>query len=265
MAELHSYSFRPAPVFHKSPKEQQMPKLLIGFELETEVMRNKQHLGGQHKVVGIVEDSGLPLYCKTDGSLRHYMGVEIVSHPMSAQLLYDSKKAIKKMLVAMRKEAGTRAKRTCGFHMHLSADAFTGLHLFKFMKLIYENPMRMEQITDRTRSSLNQWASCRDLGRRDMARVAKSKRSYGRYTAVNLTGQTVELRAFRSCNTVGQFFRRIEFALAAFAYTKQAGISEVKWAGFRAFVLQNKKQYVDLAEYFTNVEPSKPTDQRVVA
>lgn len=71
---------------------------------------------------------------------------------------------------------------TCGIHVHLSRNQFTGcLHLYKFQRLFYENAAFVKTISQRKGDSLRQWAAC-DANTAEMVRKAKGEENYRRYS-----------------------------------------------------------------------------------
>ena len=112
---IHDHSFTPhLTFFGEAPA-------FMGLELETEWV---SHSGMADGVRELNSRFGDAVYCKHDGSLTN--GFEIVSHPRSLES-WQQFEALGSMLESLRL-SGARSwnPETCGIHVHLSRDAFTG-------------------------------------------------------------------------------------------------------------------------------------------
>lgn len=95
-------------------------ELYLGVEWE---------IDGQDEAIGLVEDlipysdSEQLFYFKTDGSLSDY-GVELVTHPLTIDVHRDEFPWHDMCNVVKQYTCESRVKRTCGLHIHSSADFF---------------------------------------------------------------------------------------------------------------------------------------------
>ena len=231
---LHSYSYKPCPVFYGESKE----NLFFGVELEIESDGNSFE--------DIVENLPDFLYAKEDSSMNE--GFEIVSHPTSWNWLIENSKQWNKILDLRKEGFKSYNTSTCGMHVHMSKRAFGSLHLYKFLKLFFENQEFILTVSRRKKYLLEQYASLET----DESIVYKAKTKYndddkGRYTAVNLRNdETVEVRIFRGTLHPEGFWRNIEFCKAAYDYTKNESIKNINANSFCKFIEKNKKEYFNL-------------------
>ena len=230
---LHDYGYRPTPQFYG--------KSDLHFGIELEMESNGNDIGNA------IEQLSETLYAKHDGSLHN--GLEVVSHPTSWDWLQEHKDVWGGVLKLS--DSGFRSYNTstCGMHVHMSKAAFTSLHLYKFLKLFFENPNFILIISRRHKDNLQRWASAETD--ESLVYKAKTKSSKtGRYTAVNLqNSDTVEIRIFRGTLSPTGFWRNVEFCKAVFDYTKQASVREVTTQAFCQYVKQNHKEFPNLAAF----------------
>ena len=239
-SSIHDHSYKPKPQFHGTGP------LFLGFELEVENCGDSN----SSEVAKSLSDV-LPVYCKHDSSLNN--GFEIVSHPLTFEFIKElNLTPIFKLAHDGFKSYDTT---TCGMHVHLSAKAFTTLHLYKFMKFMFENPTFVYKISQRkSQANLKQWASLDAEGKSIAYDVkTKSNGKRNRYSAVNLNNHsTVEIRIFKGSLKKTSFRKNIEFCHALYAYTKDISIQAVSVQGFIEFVNQGRKVYKNLFEFITN-------------
>lgn len=250
--------------FYATAREQRKPnpsRLHIGWELEVELN-------------GVSESSAWStmrepwLRRNYDGSL--HAGIEIVSCPMTYNFLVEQRDLLTNKLNALRK-LGVRSYNTttCGMHVHLSRQAFSPYHLLKFMQLVYGDVAFTTKLSQRHSDKLEMWASLDAEGGRTaqsrarmLIRKAKSgnnqSNNKGRYVAVNLENRsTVELRIFRGNLKPESFFKNIEYCVAAYHYTKSAAMGDVTTPKFAAWVVRNKKDFPNLAQWLTANQPEQ--------
>lgn len=231
---LHNYCYKPDPVFYGKSD------LYFGIELEIES-------SGQD--VGEVVD-GLPdyFYAKEDSSLDD--GFEIVSHPASWGWLSDNKKKWDQIFSLRDSGFLSYNTTTCGMHVHMSKKAFSSLHLYKFLKMFFENQSFILSVSRRKLCNLNQYASL-ELDESIVYKATKkTNSSTKRYTAVNLeNSDTVEVRIFRGTLAPSGFWRNLEFCKAVFDYTKDASIKDVVVTEFCSYVESHQKEYPNLYRF----------------
>lgn len=221
-------------------------KLFLGFEIEVEAKDAARETGAR-----VVSEKDF-LYCMRDGSLDH--GFEFASHPITFRWLQENFGQIGKVFAWLR-DNGFKSyeTNTCGMHLHLSENAFSNLHLYKFLKLIYDFPYLTKIVSERSDDRLAQWAGIEKEGGGDcVLDKARSKRNQvgDRHVAVNLNGgDTIELRIFRGTIDDDRFLKNIEFAVAAYNFTHKIGHKDVNEHTFVDWVCKNKKQYPNLYNF----------------
>ena len=229
---LLSYGHKPQPIFHGEGP------LYLGVEQEMEF-----HTGaGARAVMEWLRDHDPDrdlFYPKHDGSLS-MNGIEIVSHPMSPEwALNDYPWELQDLI----RDNGGVPDRNAGLHIHVSRDAFTDYHLWKFTYFHYANPIFVEKIAGRDPS---QWGSLASkptrkrmtkpgavdimVGDKALHTSIRTKRGdHIRYTAVNLTNRTTaELRYFASTHDSAVLKGYFDYVKALYAFTNIAKIRNRK-------------------------------------
>ena len=249
-SNIENHDYKPSPTFYgetNSPNQ-----LFFGIELEVE--NSEEKMQNREMASQIIEDNFF--YCKEDSSLRN--GFEIVTHPFSWEWYNKNLKVFNDLLKELQKKGFTSFKEgTCGIHIHLSKEAFSTLHLYKFMKFFYENLGFIETISQRTRSSSEgncQWGSTKETeetsSKKAVILKAKHKDQSNRYSAINLMPfPTVEVRIFRGTLHVPSFHKNIEFLQACFIWTQQISLQQVCITSFLEFLRKNNKTYKNLFDY----------------
>lgn len=195
------YQFNPKFEYYKTDKDKR-ELLYFGIELEIESCGNnkKEAVKSLPKFV----------YPKCDSSIND--GFEIVSHPMTYNWLKDNCDKWNKILDLRKKGWRSYNTETCGMHIHLSEAAFGTYHLFKFMKMFYDNTDFIIRFSQRKAHNLQHWASTTDH-ERNIIYKAKHKNMYSgenRHTAINLSREnTVEVRIFRGTLCPPSFWKNI--------------------------------------------------------
>lgn len=238
---LHNYTYKPDPVFYGNEKD----NLYFGIELEIESQSND--------IDDIVENMNEYMYAKEDSSLDN--GFEIVSHPATWDWINSNKNLWNDILRL--KDGGFRSYNTdtCGMHVHLSKEAFSSLHLYKFLKMFYENQEFILTISRRRKHNLDRYASLET----DESIVYKAtKKCNGhtkRYTAVNLeNSETIEVRIFRGTLSENGFYRNIEFCKSLFEFTKEASLKDITVSKYCDYVMDNENTYPNLATFLIDKE-----------
>lgn len=236
-AVIRDHGYKPDPDFRG------YGPLYLGFELEIEA---PQSASLAELASGVLDQAGDLLYAKQDSSLTH--GFEIVSHPADWQWWRENRQALAPMFRLA--DAGCRSydTTTCGMHVHMSKAGFSGLHLYKFLRLFYEFPAWTLKMSRRRKDRLDRW--CSTSVRESLAKMAKTKDQDGsRYCAVNLnSSQTVEVRIFRGTLSESGFWRNLELCHAAYAYTAQASVQEVSPDGLRTWLAGHAAEYPALCQ-----------------
>ena len=126
----------------------------LGIELEME--RARPHA---EAILDLFGDHPNTVYLKTDGSLDED-GLELVSHPGTFEwwmeaFNWDALGQISKLRSVHYGPPVAYGARTTGIHVHISADAFTHSHLFKFLAFHYRNPTICQVVGQRTDQTTN--------------------------------------------------------------------------------------------------------------
>lgn len=245
--DVEDHDYRPRPLFHvvkdfgvvvvtKAPSHE----VPFGFELEME--RNNPRIA----VPPFPEALGQLLYCKRDGSLTD--GMEVVSHPMTHDAFRVLWPELRGWLAAC-VEAGWRSHdtETCGLHIHIGRTGMEGgFHLYKLLRLFYEQQVFMFRFSRRKKKHLAQWASFKDASLLDLPR--KASRGHldreTRYCFVNTcNASTVEVRGWRGTLKEDTFRATIEVTLAAVAYTRTVVPDAITLDGFLGYLAKERKTY----------------------
>jgi hypothetical protein len=248
---IERYSFKPYPNFFKLPNEvtntkQRTP--FFGVELEIEKGDNAECYCSD--MADIVKNRLFPnglVYCKEDGSLDN--GFEIVSHPMSFQYIKKNEKTFTDALNKIVEEGYvSHVANTCGMHVHISKNAFSTWHLFRFLKFFVENKDFIFKISQRKIDQFNEWCAIQDEETESILYKAKKKEGNdSRRVAVNLhNSQSVEIRIFRGNLNPQRFMKNLEFVDALFCYSRDC--SEVTLKGFAEYIKENG-QYNNLKSF----------------
>ena len=229
---LYNYDYKPDPVFYGDGD------LFFGIELEIESEGNN--------IYDAVQSLPDFVYAKADSSIND--GLEVVSHPLSWQWLQENKNQWDKVLNLRNDGFLSYKTDTCGMHIHLSKKAFSTLHLYKFLKMFFENQEFITIISRRRASALEEYASLQSD--ESIVYKAKIKNNTERYTAVNLQNdESVEVRIFRGTLSPIGFWRNVEFCKAIYEFTKIASIKDITAKKFCDYVMNCKKEYLNLKQF----------------
>ena len=212
---------------------------------------------------------GDAFYVKQDGSLSRW-GFELVSHPFSRRW-FDERYPVD-MLVEMQalgaSPKDTYGEETAGIHIHVSKDAFSAYHLYKFMHFHYEFAGLVQRLAGRTDSHFASFNKYKNgyTTRRNAAgeivmsyeskmRAMASKKATNpeRYMALNLRNEdTVELRYFRSTAKIERLRAYVQFVDAVYHYTNLTKMSKkaigkriMSERDFLAWLRDNALRYPD--------------------
>ena len=230
--------------------------LYLGLELEIEVpsgeMRAVRTLSGQQRFVG---DVG------TDGSLNH--GLEVRLHPLTFNWITTYAEDLTRYLDTLRNQHGVRAYETdtCGGHIHLSKDAFTGDQAYRWLRLIYkkENRDSWRMIARRRRSSMRTWSpfELKD----DSEHALQEKIRYGGYRgAVCVQAHTFEFRLFKGTTNPNGVRKNFELCQATFEFSKNRPEAEQNVPAFRAWVDERKDTFTRLQSFMERRKVGVPEE-----
>ena len=233
---VNSYSYKPSAIFRDVNSyeftrndDAHAHTPFMGFELEVEAGRNDRHSGAQLFETQIMNDN---LYLKEDGSLDN--GFEIVTHPSTIEY-YQSEFDWSSFDELRAMKFKSWSTRTCGFHVHISRDAFytkqmhkktnSSPHLMGFLLFIYKNASEVEAISGRNSS----YGRISDSELENVYEYSRFRGHSERYVAVNtLNAKTIELRCFKGSINKNRILGYLEFVEAVYQYTKTNRITKLK-------------------------------------
>ncbi|MDR0378913.1 MAG: hypothetical protein LBI62_03050 [Candidatus Accumulibacter sp.] len=237
---IHPYAYKPPWIHHRSrldggPREDDV--FFLGIELEVE--NTSGGLYSNEDVAKTVKDLA-PVVCKWDGSIHN--GFEIVFHPQTyAYAMDEGRGRIEDCLRTLRQRRFSGHNHG-GMHVHVGLSAFSRLHLYKFHQLFRNARALFAAISQRKPEKLEQWASFGSMPDIPNCNV-------NRYSALNYTSRTVEVRIFNSTLRTDRFHKNLETVKAAIDYSKQCGLRELDAHNFLGFVMRNRGQYRNLATF----------------
>lgn len=226
--------------------------LYMGIELETEAAESFSGNRMQFTMENLGWDY---VVLQPDGSLRGYGDAnpfEIITAP--ANLSYHKKKW-NAFFDKEPEKVGMQSWKSgrCGMHIHLSRNAFTGLHLAKFLYFINcdANKLFINKVAGRGSTRYSSRTNHKSVAQYSSMVTGSSK-----YLFVN-TGKstTVELRIFRGNLARLGFMKNLEFAHAAFMYTQYAPMNELDYKAFLRWVFspeQDTGDYTNLRKWLVN-------------
>ena len=255
---IKNYGYKPRPTFFKVSEND---NVYLGIELEVERGANSET---NHTKMALLIQQYF-LYFKTDGSLDN--GFEIVTHPMTISYIKKHKNVWADILNLLRSNKyRSYDTRTCGMHIHISKNAFTTWHLYRFMKFFVDNSDFVTKISQRKIENLDRWAALTDSpseGTKEytqeslMYKAKKKRGNSKRYLAVNLQNDnSVEIRIFRGTLNDSSFFKNIEFVQALYDYTKSIPDVDMSLKSFLSFIKDNN-EYPYLRKFINdkNINP----------
>ena len=260
---LHEHWAKLPVVFHNTDGSigERSGALYYGLELEMEC--------GSSGVVfdtarAIMQEDESDYYLESDGSLND--GIEVVCHARTFESWQEYIDVFDRVVLqkAQNNKCTAHDAKTCGIHIHTTLACWEEAQLMRLFGLLY-NPAYYQawlKISQRHKDRLDRWASLdmNDVGKvktwRSAADKAKKKlcekRSpfKDRYSALNITEETVEFRLFNSNLRKERVMKNIECVYSLYEYTKSA--LRVSWKGFMQWVKRHQNTvpffYAFLAE-----------------
>lgn len=252
---LHNYGYKPSLNFHRTSDDPQSGNLYFGVELEQSHADCNDRDNNVDSCLEILNDySENNVFLKEDSSLNR--GFEIVSHPRTLNSWHEFFPKIEEYFKqAQSYNDGKNNGASDGLHIHISSKGMSTPHTIRFGAFI---AACQDEITILARRTSDQWA--RHYKKPETAHDCRETASQcSRYVAVNwCNSSTVELRVFRSTLDVVDFYAAIEFAHAAYQFTKNCiNINQIinnnPWQDFMSYV-KNNERYSRLVEFFNRVE-----------
>ena len=203
---IHSYNYKPEPVFYGSGN------FYFGVELEIDK-------GGEDNdnARDILEPADGCAYGKHDGSI--YNGFEIVSHPMTLDYHKNEMPWQDIMSRALELDYKSHNTDTCGLHVHVNRHGFGATEeeqdaaIGRVVYFVEKHWSELVKFSRRKEANLNRWAArYATISNTAKETYTKAKGKYsGRYVAVNLTNyETIEFRLFRGTLKYRTFIATLE-------------------------------------------------------
>lgn len=272
--QIHSYSYRPLPVFYKvgdgtdqriTTKGGQTRDLTpyMGFELEVSFAYSN---AGREAAAGTVTDIiGNLAYLKEDGSISD--GFELVTHPMTLE--YAIHRFPWHVLGAM-DSAGGEVHDGLGLHIHVSKAAFESpSHEYRWLLFWHRNYRVMSRLARRDN---DEWAAWTPDARQEAKRIAKKEsdgRSLGRYQAINTSNEhTHEIRIFQASLVPDEIIADLALVSGTVEYCREldsTGVLKASGWEFATFAAWAAKRPVyaaltaDIARHFPRGFRSVPS------
>lgn len=254
---VHNYSFVPPLSFRQvvAGEEVRTDEAItgtpyLGMELEME-----DAMPHARKILDLFHGDCENVWLKPDGSLG-INGLELVTHPATLDWYkehfdWDALGELSKL--------GCRAyhTNTAGIHVHISSDAFTPVHLFKFLAFHHRNPIVCQTIGQRGSANYCSWSRYL-MTRTETIKYAK-REDYpeDRYVAVNLTERaTIELRYFKGNLSPARVRKNLQWVDALYRYTKQVKAAkmaeELDFHAMFSWLGDHADRYPDLLGFITD-------------
>lgn len=199
------------------------------------------------------------IYLKADGSLEN--GFEVVTHPFTwSHYLKNRDKWSDFLLYAQ--TVGLTAPQSTGLHIHMSKDAFTYLHLYKFVDFFYKTTTRSLMLGIAERSN-NRFARFDKNDRENLVKVSKDKKnsSCNRYSAINLMGgleeegygnhpaKTVEARIFKGTLEPYSFHKNFEFLQSLYEFAACHTPKEMRVKKYLQYLISKKNSFRFITDF----------------
>lgn len=242
---IHDYGYKPSPYFRGTGQEY--------FGMELEVSGDTDYAD---EFLGIVDDEENLLYLKHDGSVS---GFEIVTQPMTREFIYEVFADKLKEGLQYLNGIGFRGHNQGGIHIHVSKSVISNEQLNKLVTLLYpksENNYKMWlSITQRHDDEMKQWSSMKLSNKR---RITKEIREYynsdykpsidsGRYTAINVTDNTIEFRIFNSNTRIERVMKNYEVIFSLLDFTKENILPTMR--NYLNYIVDNNEKYKYLYDF----------------
>lgn len=245
----HSYSYKPEfRMYKKSVTDTSIP---LGIELEVLNKRVKKSVLTSYISTKINTKNSI-FYFKDDSSIENLgngiygESFELVSHPMTYNYIKDNKDTILSIMELKQYGCTSFRANTCGMHIHMDSSYFQASHLYRFLKMIYDNDDFTYLVSDRNdREWFDRYCSMDPPF--DLKVAASHKRNssdqQSRHVAVNMSsGYTVEVRIFKGTLNYTRFMKNIEFCVAMYEYTKNTRECSVE--GFKQWLVTTDYRYL---------------------
>lgn len=239
---IHSYSYKPSPIFHGKGKRH------MGIELEIDNLNDRYEFAAELKK-SVPPDL---IYFKTDGSLSD-CGVEIVTHPCTLEYIKSDFPFDKIHDLAREYNGTSHSAGNCGLHVHVSNRYFSNYELGA-TKILYFFEKFWTQLAKLSRR--NDFHYCKrndkpELNTEYVHNVKWEATKSGRYTAVNLcNAKTIEFRLWRGTLNVSTIIATLELTDLICIVCENTSImtlQKMTWDNFKKEMVNHK--YKALIKY----------------
>jgi len=244
---LHSYSYKPNPIFRGNGNR------YFGVELEIDGGGTSEE--NVLKLINIANKSCENIYIKKDGSLNN--GLEIVTHPMTLQ--YHTHNMPWKSLVREASKIGYKSENnSTGLHIHINKNTFGNTIkeqeecIARILYFFESNWCELIIFSRRNAENLERWAKRYGWKKTptDVFNYAKSKYK-DRYVCINITNfSTVEFRIFKGTleyKTIIAALQLVDAICDVALFLSDEEIKNFAWSRFATGL--NKDKYKILIEY----------------
>jgi len=282
---IHSYGYKPEPLFHRVNRYDRPlltndgfsrngnPIEQYGVEIETDLKRNQfdsPEISAESSKFasfvnligkGITGSENL-LYCKEDSTCL----VEVVSHPFSWNYWNKFGREVFQTLFSKLRENKLHGYDApdSGMHIHVSRASLKPTDILKIMSFV-NNPENFQFILDvsqRSREKLEDWANpyLNEDAWQNLPRICRSVSMamdyINRSSAVNLHNRnTIEFRIFRGTLNTMCFSKNLEFVKSLIQWVKVTSLDTVKGKqgleSYLSFVAKNYNDYENLCFFLS--------------
>jgi hypothetical protein len=255
--QILNYSHKPQPQYKRTKRDLEERTLHFGTEVEVEMNSDREE---RHPALSIIAEADAKhslFYCKSDSTIRN--GFEIVSHPFSCDWMHSNPDAFDAIFNLRKIMKGWEATN-CGMHIHMSSDAFTGLHITKFMRFFYSNPEFIALVSRRTPDTLERQARLVPPEKGAVKRYALKRASnvgLSRGTALHPNNRgSIECRVFRSTLAPVAYYGNIEFLQALFDYTKGCSVQDLSPEHLLTYAYDRAQAYKNFITLYETLRPT---------
>lgn len=231
----------------------------FGTELEFHVGEHRD----RNTVAGLIEREMYRLlgkkhnlyYYKHDGSVKP--GFEIVTMPMTREFI-DWRQDIFAMLFSTMKsivptiDALVENHPSCGFHVHVSRDSMSKLHVFRLASFVFSNVDNLSRIG---RRPLNQYCNAKIRYPLTMQSNKALKLHDERYKVLNLQNEeTIEFRFPKGLTDIETFLMTLELCDSLVGYTQNISNSDTAFSKYFEYVVNNKREFPRLLDFMCSLD-----------
>jgi len=253
---IHDHGFKPKPKFHGNEGP------YFGIELEVECNKfkcNNGHCSACEikKIATQMSRRFARNYIKRDGSVGNgECGFEFVTHPFNWEWLQDNKTHLASVLNELSLWGQSyNAKSSCGLHIHVSRKDVSQMHLYRMLKLVFDNPGLIFLLSRRKLSALQQYAQLYDIRDANIDTIANKflkKKDFSRYYALNVEpDNTIEFRIFRGTLSYHGVMRALQVCKSIYDYTKTHTVDLIKAERYVMWVHENVETFPELSQFLT--------------